>query len=141
MAIKRSYSIGSKRGSRCLRCGEQLLPYAMKDNTVCTCHKCGQKMTVDRRGHTVILTVVERPDIRRRVPPEIKDAPLDVKMKLLSMQAENNSLKKKLEEKEAEVDKWVKRAAHWEKTADDLAKMIEEIRRKQDEQDKPEKMA
>lgn len=138
MAIKRSYSIESKRGNRCLRCGEQLLPYAMKDNTVCTCHKCGQKMTVDRHGQTVILTVVERPDIRRRVPPEIKDAPFDAKMKLLSMTAENNSLKKRLEEKEKETEEWTKKAAQWEKTADDLAKMIEEIRKKQDE---PEKMA
>lgn len=130
MAIKRSYNIENKKGSRCLKCGEQLLPYAMRDNTVCTCNKCGQKMTVDRYGQTVILTVAERPEIRHRVPPEIKDVHLDTKMRLLSILEENNSLKRRLEEKEAEVDRWVERTAYWEKTADDLARMIEQMNKK-----------
>lgn len=138
MAIKRSYNIDSEKGNRCLRCGEQLLPYAMKDDTVCTCHKCGQKMTVDRHGKTVILTVIERPDIRHRVPQEIGGTTLDTKARLLSMLEENKSLKKKLEEKEKEAEGWMGKAAHWEKTAEDLARMIEEMKKKQD---KPEKMA
>ena len=72
MAIKRSFSVKNQKFCCCLTCGAQIAPDGLKDNTVYTCAQCGQKMTVDRYESRVVLTVIERQDLRRRIPPEIR---------------------------------------------------------------------
>lgn len=74
MAVKRSFSVKNKSQCVCLKCGAQILPDDLKDNTVYKCTKCGQEMTVDRYESRAVLTVIEKPDLRRRVPPEIMNA-------------------------------------------------------------------
>lgn len=74
MAVKRSFSVKNKSQCICLKCGAQILPDDLKDNTVYKCARCGQEMTVDRYESRAVLTVIEKPDLRRRVPPEIMNA-------------------------------------------------------------------
>ena len=74
MAIKKSFNIDNSKQCSCLSCGSQILSATLKDNSVYTCSQCGQKMTVDKYRSHAVLTVIERQDLRRRVPPEIMDA-------------------------------------------------------------------
>ena len=101
MAVKRSFSVKNKSQCVCLKCGAQILPDDLKDNTVYKCVRCGQEMTVDRYESRAVLTVIEKPDLRRRVPPEIMNAAPQQK------------------------------ARDWEKAADGLARMIEEMKEKE----------
>lgn len=71
MAVKRSFPIKNKSQCACLKCGSQILPDNLKDNTVYKCVQCGQEMTVDRYDSHAVLTVVEKPELRRRIPTEI----------------------------------------------------------------------
>ena len=96
MAIKRSFSINNQKFCCCLTCGAKIAPERLKDNTVCTCEKCGQKMTVDRYGSRVTLTVIEKQDLRRRIPPEIMNAAASQKAEIKKLLQENNSLKSEL---------------------------------------------
>ena len=61
MAVKRSFSLNNKSHCVCLKCGAQILPDDLKDNTVYKCVRCGQKITVDRYDSRAVLTVIEKP--------------------------------------------------------------------------------
>ena len=67
MAVKRSFSLKNKSHCVCLKCGAQILPDDLKDNTVYKCVRCGQEMTVDRYDSRAVLTVIEKPDLRRPI--------------------------------------------------------------------------
>ena len=64
MTIKRVGGLKQTKTRRCLKCGAQL--FGLKDNVKNECQCCGQKHFVDIYGDTLVLTVAERPDIRRR---------------------------------------------------------------------------
>lgn len=66
MAIKRSFSVKDNKGRACLKCGRTLPLEQMKDDTICAC-VCGQKMFVDRYDSRAVLTVYERPELRKRL--------------------------------------------------------------------------
>ena len=131
MAIKRSFDVKNEKQRICLKC-EAMIPLEdMQDDTICICGKCGQQMTVDRYGQRVVLTVVERLDLRRRIPPEIATAPTKEGLRILEIMDENKDLKKRLDEKQAEIEHWQQKAAEWEKAADGLARMIEKMKQKE----------
>lgn len=137
MAVKRNFSAKDSKARSCLKCGRPLDLEDLKDDTVCTC-KCGQKMFVDRYGDRVTLTVCEKPDLRRRIPDNIEAMQMidharlhkvimahnngaDLVEKIDALENENKDLKAQLEEAK-------KNAAEWEKAADGLARMIEELK-------------
>lgn len=131
MAVKRSFNVTDNFHRVCLKCEATLPLEDMQDDTICICGKCGQQMTVDRQGQRAVLTVVERSDIRRRVPPELAEAPLKEGLRILTLLDENESLKKQLIEKQAEIAYWRQQAAEWERAADGLAHMIEDMKQKE----------
>ena len=131
MAVKRCFNVTHDFRRVCLKCEATLPLEAMKDDTICTCKKCGQQMTVDRYGQRVVLTVVEKLDLRRRIPPEISTASTTEGLRILALMDENERLKKQLDEKQAEIEHWQQQAAEWEKAADGLAYMIEEMKQKE----------
>lgn len=109
MAIKRSFSVKDKKGRACLKCGRELPLEQMKDDTICTC-VCGQKMFVDRYASKAVLTVCERPELRRRLE-KIKD---DKDTEIAKLKAQLAAAQKD--------------AREWEEAADGLARMIEEMK-------------
>lgn len=131
MAIKRSFDVKNEKQRICLKCKAMLPQEDMQDDTICICGKCGQQMTVDRYGQRVTLTVVERLDLRRRIPPEIAQAPTKEGLKILALMDENKRLQKQLNEKEAEIAYWRQQAAEWETAADGLAHMVEDMKQKE----------
>ena len=131
MAVKRSFSIHNPRFCCCLLCGAQIIPDNLKDNTIYTCGKCGQKMTVDRYENRATLTVIERQDIRRRIPPEIMNAAPQQKAEIKKLLQENSSLKSQLHTAEGKIKELRREARDWEKAADGLARMIEEMKEKE----------
>lgn len=96
MALKKSFSVKNKSHCACLKCGAQILPDDLKDNTVYKCVRCGQEMTVDRYDRHIVLTVIEKSDLRRRIPPEIMNATLQQKAEIMRFLRENDSLKDQL---------------------------------------------
>lgn len=131
MAIKKSFNIENLKQCSCLSCGSQILPVVLKDNSVYTCSQCGQKMTVDKYRSHVVLTVIERQDLRRRIPPEIMDAAPEQKAEILKLLRDNEVLKTSLflaKEKIAELRREIR---EWQQTADGLARMIEEMKAKE----------
>lgn len=145
MAIKRCFGVKNAKDRICLSCGAPLPLEAMKDDTICTCEKCGQQMTVDRYGASVTLTVLERADIRRRIPREIRQAQTGEALRLHLLSEENAKLKEKLARTESERKSWERKArdykrkadeqkkeAHsWQQAADGLARMVEEMKAKE----------
>ncbi|MCM1217246.1 MAG: hypothetical protein NC548_22325 [Lachnospiraceae bacterium] len=131
MAVKRSFSLNNQKFCSCLTCGAQIEPEGLKDNAVFTCGKCGQKMTVDRYENRATLTVIERQDIRRRIPPEIMNAAPQQKAEIKKLLQENDSLKSKLHTAEGKIKELRREARDWEKAADGLARMIEEMKEKE----------
>lgn len=130
MAIKRTFDVKNQKKRICLKCEAPLPLETMKDNTICTCRQCGQQMTVDRQGQRAVLTVAERPDIRRRVPADVREVPLKESAQILTLMDEKERLKKQLDEKQKEIAHWQQQAAEWEKAADGLARMIEKMKQK-----------
>lgn len=65
MALKRVSSLHAKGGHNCLKCGSELTDW-QHDNEVIECKYCGQQHFVDIAGKSLSLTVVERPELRRR---------------------------------------------------------------------------
>ena len=65
MTLKRIASKNNKKSCNCLKCNRPLTN--LKDNVVNTCEGCGQQHLVDfYTNNTIVLTVAERPEIRRR---------------------------------------------------------------------------
>lgn len=118
MAVKRIFSAQDAKHRTCLSCAAPLPLEDMKDDTICACKICGQEMTVDRNGDQTILTVIERRDIRRRMPKHASEALTKADFNLLQ---EIERLEKELSEKEAEVLTWQQEAKKWEQIADELA--------------------
>ena len=67
MVVKRIIGLHQKDNRKCLRC-DQPIEGKLMDNTVYTCSNCGQKHFVDVYSNRIVLTVVERADIRYRTP-------------------------------------------------------------------------
>lgn len=65
MAIKRIMGKGYRKYRKCLRCNAPI-EAALWDDTVYTCPKCGQQHYVDVYKKSIVLTVAERPDVRKR---------------------------------------------------------------------------
>ena len=131
MAVKRSCSLKNKSHCVCLKCGAQILPDDLKDNTVYKCVRCGQEMTVDRYDSRAVLTVIEKPDWRRRIPPEIMTAAPQQKAEIMRLLQENDSLKDQLHKADGKIKELRKEARDWERAADGLARWIEEIKEKE----------
>ena len=131
MAVKRSFSLNNKSYCVCLKCGAQIVPDDLKDNTVYKCVRCGQEMTVDRYDSRAVLTVIEKPDLRRRVPPEIMNAAPQQKAEIMRLLQENDSLKDQLHKADGKIKELRKEARDWERAADGLARWIEEIKEKE----------
>lgn len=73
MALKRIASKSNRKARNCLKCNRRLTN--LKDNVVNTCEGCGQQHLVDfYTNNTIVLTVAERPELRRR-PGESKEEP------------------------------------------------------------------
>lgn len=71
MTLKRIASKSNKKARNCLKCNRRLTN--LKDNVVNTCEGCGQQHLVDfYTNNTIVLTVAERPELRRR-PGEHKE--------------------------------------------------------------------
>lgn len=65
MTLKRIASKSNKTARNCLKCNRRLTN--LKDNVVNTCEGCGQQHLVDfYTNNTIVLTVAERPELRRR---------------------------------------------------------------------------
>lgn len=131
MAIKRSFSVKNSKHCNCLKCGAHILPENLKDNAVYTCAQCGQKMTVDRYESHVVLTVIERQDLRRRIPPEIMNAAPQEKGEILKLLQENEVLKNQLIAANDKITELKRKAREWQQAADGLARMIEEMKAKE----------
>lgn len=131
MAVKRSFSLKNKSHCVCLKCGAQILPDDLKDNTVYKCVRCGQKMTVDRYDSRAVLTVIEKLDLRRRIPPEIMNAAPQQKAEIMRLLQENDSLKDQLHKAGGKIKELRQKARDWERAADGLARWIEEIKEKE----------
>lgn len=72
MSLKRVANKSNKKVRNCLKCNRHLTN--LKDNVVNTCEGCGQRHLVDfYTNNTIVLTVAERPELRRR-PGETKRA-------------------------------------------------------------------
>lgn len=110
MAIKRSFSVKDNKGRACLKCGRTLPLEQMKDDTICTC-VCGQKMFVDRYDSKAVLTVYERPELRRRLEKKPKD---DKDTEITKLKAQLAAAQKDAQE--------------WKDAAEGLARMIEEMK-------------
>lgn len=131
MAVKRSFSVKNKSQCVCLKCRAQILPDDLKDNTVYKCVRCGQEMTVDRYESRAVLTVTEKPDLRRRIPPEIMNAAPEQKAEITRVLQENDSLKDKLHTANTKIRELQQEARDWKKAADGLAHLIEEMKEKE----------
>lgn len=65
MTLKRIANKSNKKARNCLKCNRRLKN--LKDNVVNTCEGCGQQHLVDfYTNNTIVLTVVERPELRKR---------------------------------------------------------------------------
>ncbi len=127
MALKRIFSTKDKKNCICLKCGTQIEPDRLKDNSIYTCAQCGQKMTVDRNGSRATLTVIERQDLRRRTPPEITGDEVRQAEEILKLIEKNETLKSKLDAANGKIAELRREAEEWQQAADGLARMIEEM--------------
>ena len=109
MAIKRSFGVKDKNGRACLKCGRQIPIEAIKDDTIHTCACCGQQMFVDKYGSRAVLTVCERPELRKRLEQKPKD---DKDTEIAKLKAQLAAAQKSADE--------------WKAAAEGLSKIIEE---------------
>lgn len=71
MTLKRIANKSNRKARNCLKCNRRLKN--LKDNVVNTCEGCGRQHLVDfYTNNTIVLTVAERPELRRR-PGEPKE--------------------------------------------------------------------
>lgn len=110
MALKRSFSVKDSKGRACLKCGRAIQLEEIKDDTVCAC-VCGQKMFVDKYGSRAVLTVYERPELRKRIQEKPKD---DRDTEIAKLKAQLAAAQKDAQE--------------WKDAAEGLARMIEEMK-------------
>lgn len=117
MAVKRIFNINNTKARSCLKCGHLIPKEALtqiSDNKTGVCPNCGQANFVDINGNRCSLTVTEHPELRRKVD------------KLETTLEQTQALKiKELEDKLAAARK---RANEWEKAAEGLARMVENLK-------------
>lgn len=127
MAVKRSFCAGDPRQCICLTCRAQVRPGDLHDDQIYQCTECGQKMTVDRYGSRVVLTLAERQDLRRRIPPEAGRAGLRQSAEISRLIEENRSLRAKLDGAKGRISRLRRESKDWQQAAEGLARMIEEL--------------
>lgn len=128
MAIKKIFNIENTKKCSCLTCGSQILPDLLKDDSIYACPRCGQKMTVDKYKSHVVLTVIERQELRRRIPQEVMGAAPQWKAEILKLMQDKEILKNLLNAANGEIAELKQEVKDWQQTADGLAHMIEEIK-------------
>lgn len=99
MSLKRAGDINQKGARDCLKCGTTLTN--LKDDVINKCDCCGQEHFVDIVGHTLTLTVVEKPALRRR--PAERQAEAIAETKAMELAAITLQLKR-LEIQQAQVE-------------------------------------
>lgn len=91
MAIKRVFGKTSEKHKTCLRCGQKI-EERLRDDRIYTCERCGQQHFVDIYADSMILTVAERPEFRKRnearIEEEQKNARAALIRKMLIRRAE-----------------------------------------------------
>ena len=102
MAIKRIIGRYNKKYKSCLRCGKYI-DKTLRDDIVYTCEHCGQQHFVDVYPNAIALTVMERPEIRRR---HLDYATVEQKK---AMQA----LIDKVEARKVKLDEWEEAHKDW----------------------------
>lgn len=140
MGFKRLFDINDKRGRVCLKCGQQIPAEALKDDAIFSCDNCSQKHFVDfTEGGMCVLTLFERPDIRRRQKAKEKQAPpvpspkdpdpvpeTKKPKKADPKREEIKELKRRLKEAKARAEAAEKDVEEWKKAAEGLARMVEQ---------------
>ena len=114
MAIKRIIGRFERKYRSCLRCG-QPVDRVLRDNEVFACERCGQQHFVDVYADHIVLTVAERPDIRRRLINETAPREQRIRQTLIA----------KVEAKEMEATAWEEKYREW---LEELAGMPERER-------------
>ena len=114
MAIKRIIGRCDKRFRSCLSCGQHI-DRVLKDDEVYTCERCGQQHLIDVYVDHVVLTVIERPEIRRR--PTSKVTP--------QQQRARKVLVARVESRKLEADAWEEKYRDW---LEELAELPESER-------------
>lgn len=128
MAVKRSFSVKHTRKCTCLACGAQILPDHLNDDITYTCRECGQEMTVDRYGDRVVLTVIERQELRRRIPPEVMGATPEQRGLIAEVMQRNAELQSQLNAANEKIDGLRQEAKKWQQAAEGLAYIVETMR-------------
>ena len=116
MAIKKSFSKTDQKHRTCLSCNHKI-EERLKDNTIHKCVRCGQKHFVDVYSDVIVLTVAERPEIRRRHTGSATDTAETIR-----------ELRRELSEALAE-------AQEWKEAAEGLARMVEEMKANQNQKE------
>lgn len=138
MALKRIFGINSKKGRACLHCGRILDAAQLKNDAIATCAECGQQHFVDlRAGGMCVLTVFERPDLRRKETkadpvPELQQEQAKEKHERKRRRDEKKPERAEVEELKQQLKEALKRAEmaeqdakEWERAAEGLARMVE----------------
>ena len=115
MAVKKSFSKTDQKHKTCLSCNRKI-EEKLKDNTTYTCTHCGQQHFVDVYSDVIMLTVAERPEFRRRhtgTTAEEAETIKDLRRQLSAALAE---------------------AQEWKEAAEGLARMVEELKQKEQQQ-------
>lgn len=94
MAIKRIIGKRNSKNRKCLCCDKQI-ETTLKDNKIYTCEHCGQRHYIDVYPNSIVLTVVERPDIRRRSGEEITPEQKIARQELIERAEANRSARVK----------------------------------------------
>ena len=100
MAIKRIIGRYNKKYKSCLKCGRPI-DKVLRDDEVYTCERCGQQHLIDVYKDTIVITVAERPDIRRR-PAEMITQQRRARQELINRVAERK-----------EADTWEAKNRDW----------------------------
>ena len=114
MAIKRIIGRWQKKHRKCLCCGTEI-DKELQDNVVYICGYCGQRHFVDVYEKTIVLTVIERPDVRYRPAPESVTEGSKAGRKLVA----------KVDARRLEADVWEETYKDW---LEELAEMPEQER-------------
>lgn len=114
MAVKRIIPRRTKKYRTCLRCC-QPIDRLLKDDEVYTCESCGQRHLVDVYPERIVLTVAERPEIRRRPVTKLTHEQRQARRRLLA----------KAKARDLEAEAWIDTYQDW---LEELAAMPEEER-------------
>lgn len=114
MAVKRIIGRHTKKYRTCLRCARPI-DRLLKDDEVYTCESCGQQHLVDVYPERIVLTVAERPEIRRRPVTKLTHEQRQARRRLIA----------KAKARDLETEAWINKYQPW---LEELAAMPEEER-------------